>query len=192
MCRPRTNRCGPRRWPNPVRLEPWLPLSDQLRHQPNAANTLQVLRLGVERNRPKPKAPRSTVCAQAACGEFISPMCRNMRDYSKCVPANILTTVCYLIKFFLLPVFHPSVVPNCWTAYAAFPRAPHAVVVRIKIPAVGIRYRVTHGFPRRQYVATYVVRVVWGCNTFSGELQTFAHGNGADAAVRLDLSLIHI
>ena len=67
-----------------------------------------------------------------------------------------------------------------------FPRTPHVVGILEKRPAIGVRDRITHGFPRRQYVATNLIHVMWGYNIFSRKLQAIVHRNGADATVRLD------
>lgn len=103
------------------------------------------------------------------------------------MPDNILATVCFLSVF--LPATHvPSVgdteLLGCLHRFSTCPTCRR--YLRINILAVGTRYcRVTHGFSCRQYVATYIVRVVRGWNTVSGELQTIVCGNGADAAVKL-------
>ena len=67
-----------------------------------------------------------------------------------------------------------------------FPRTPHGACVLEKRPAIRVRDRGTHGFPRRQYVATNLIRVMWASNTFSGKLQAIVQSKGADLAVRLD------
>ena len=67
-----------------------------------------------------------------------------------------------------------------------FPRTLHGACVLEIRPAICVRDRSAHGFPRRQYVATNLIRVMWASKTFSGMLQAVVHSKGTDAAVRLD------
>lgn len=67
-----------------------------------------------------------------------------------------------------------------------FPRTLHVAGFHEERRAVGNRDRVAHCFPRRQCMATDLVRVVLGCHAFSRELRAMVHGNGAGAAVRLE------
>lgn len=62
---------------------------------------------------------------------------------------------------------------------------PHVAGIHEERADSGTCDRVTHCFPLRQYVATNLIRILRECNTFSSELQVIVHGNGADAAVRL-------
>ena len=92
------------------------------RQQPGTAEMLQAILLGIELQRPKPKAPRLKAATPEACGEFIRQWSEFSADGTaadvsvrNCIPNQALATVCLLSDF---PTHHvPSETTKFWIVY---------------------------------------------------------------------------
>ena len=82
--------------------------NQQSKQQPHAAALLPAILLGIERQRPKPKAPRLTTASPGAVGEVI----RQWGEFGEtgtaageeisvrsCIPDNIFATACFSSDF---------------------------------------------------------------------------------------------